>query len=75
MKIIVDKEKCTGCGECKKICPKGEIIWKINGTAEASNLRYCLLCMLCASECPEGAIKVLRDEEDEKGEKIKKKNQ
>ncbi|WP_318526293.1 4Fe-4S binding protein [Methanobrevibacter arboriphilus] len=24
LKILVDKDKCTGCGECKDICPKGQ---------------------------------------------------
>jgi NAD-dependent dihydropyrimidine dehydrogenase PreA subunit len=67
MRIVVDKDKCTGCGECRDVCPKGPKIWKINGKAEADNLRYCHVCTICASKCPEGAITVIRDEED--GEK------
>lgn len=75
MKIVVDKDKCTGCGACKEICPKGEIMWEIkDGKAEVSHLRNCLLCTLCASKCPEGAIHVIRDEEYGKKEKIREKN-
>ncbi len=74
MRIEVDKEKCTGCGECWKACPKGPKIWKINGKAEATNLQYCHLCTLCASKCPEGAIKVIRDGENGEEEKVSQKN-
>ncbi|MDR0912052.1 MAG: 4Fe-4S binding protein [Methanobrevibacter sp.] len=61
LRIFVDEDKCTGCGKCKDICPKGQIIWKINKIAHASNLKYCHICTLCASRCPEGAILVDRD--------------
>jgi len=66
MRITVDKDKCTGCGTCKEACPKGQKIWKINDKATPSNLEYCHLCTICASKCPEQAIQVIRDDEDEK---------
>lgn len=75
MRIEVDKDKCTGCGNCKAICPKGERIWTIkDGKAEASNLEYCHVCILCASKCPEGAIHVIRDGEDGEKEKVRAKD-
>lgn len=74
LKIDIDKDKCTGCGECKEICPKGHKIWKINKTAHASNLEYCHVCTICASRCPENAITVIRDAPDneEELERLKK---
>jgi NAD-dependent dihydropyrimidine dehydrogenase PreA subunit len=66
MKIKVDKDKCTGCGTCKEACPKGHKIWKINGTARATNLEYCHVCTICATKCPEQAIHVIRDDKNEK---------
>ena len=66
MKIIVDEDKCTGCGICKEACPKGAKIWDVNKKAMATNLEYCHLCTICAGKCPEGAILVLRDEPNEK---------
>ena len=74
MRIEVDKGKCTGCGECQQVCPKGPKIWKVDDKAEASNLRYCHVCTLCASKCPEGAIKVIRDGENGEEGKIKQEN-
>lgn len=65
MKILVDKKKCTGCGECVKECPKGGAIWSINrktNIAEASKLEFCHQCTICAAKCPEGAITIVRDD-------------
>ncbi|MBM4241056.1 MAG: ferredoxin family protein [Euryarchaeota archaeon] len=65
MKIIIDKKKCSGCGTCKIECPKGGKIWSINrrsGKAKPSNLEFCHLCTICASKCPEYAIKIIRDD-------------
>jgi len=77
MRILIDPEKCTGCGTCKLECPKGGRIWNINrktGKAEASNLGFCHLCTICASKCPEGAILVIRDDNYEKKQKVREKN-
>ncbi|MDR0900431.1 MAG: 4Fe-4S binding protein [Methanobrevibacter sp.] len=67
--MAVDKDKCTGCGECKEICPKGQKIWTINKIAHASNLEYCHVCTICASRCPEDAITVIRNAPDDEEEK------
>ncbi|MFQ5887715.1 MAG: 4Fe-4S binding protein [Candidatus Hydrothermarchaeales archaeon] len=61
--ITVDPEKCTGCGICRKICPKGPRIWIIeenNGKklARVLDARYCLNCKICITKCPTGAITV-----------------
>lgn len=37
---LVSKDKCTGCGACSYICPKGCIEMKENDMHE-----YCLLSM------------------------------
>ncbi|MGC9517982.1 MAG: 4Fe-4S dicluster domain-containing protein [Methanomicrobiales archaeon] len=68
MKIVIDNEKCTGCGICQQECPKGPKIWTIDKKqkAKVDNLEYCHLCIICASKCPEGAITVIRDDKYEK---------
>ncbi|MDD3985539.1 MAG: 4Fe-4S binding protein [Methanobacterium sp.] len=66
MNIQVDKDKCTGCGICKEACPKGAKIWDINKKAMATNLQYCHICTICAGKCPEQAIHVSREDNNEK---------
>ena len=56
MRIVVDKDKCTGCGICKEACPKGAKIWDVKDKAMATNLEFCHLCTICAGKCPEQAI-------------------
>lgn len=68
MRIEVDKEKCTGCRRCIEACPKGPRIWTIGKDKKvcASNLEFCHVCINCASVCPQGAIRVIRDAEEKK---------
>lgn len=76
MRIDVDQEKCTGCGKCLEVCPKGYKIWKKNaeGKAEVVDLTYCHVCTLCASECRADAIKIVRDADEQKEKEAKQKD-
>ncbi len=62
-KIIIDTERCKGCGLCVTACPKnGIIISKISNKnsyfpAEAKNTD-CTGCAVCAIICPDAAIEV-----------------
>ena len=51
---IVDKEKCIGCGTCKKFCPDVSIEI-IEGKAVV-DYDHCKGCLICKSICPVGAI-------------------
>ena len=68
-KIIIDTERCKGCGLCITVCPKHSIViaQKSNKNgyfpAEAKNTE-CTGCMQCAIVCPEGIIEVRRDRTD-----------
>jgi 2-oxoglutarate ferredoxin oxidoreductase subunit delta len=67
-KIIINTERCKGCGLCIAVCPKISIIIskKSNKSgyfpAEASNAD-CTGCALCAIICPEAVIEVFREED------------
>jgi electron transfer flavoprotein alpha subunit len=53
MPVIVNADKCNGCGECISSCPVEAIVMK---EGKAFINEYCEACMSCVSICPEGAI-------------------
>jgi 2-oxoglutarate ferredoxin oxidoreductase subunit delta len=66
-KIIIDNERCKGCGLCVTVCPHNVITIseKPNSKgyfpAEATGSN-CTGCASCAVVCPDCAIEVYRDE-------------
>ncbi len=58
MSVIVDKEKCQGCGECVDVCPFGiiELVDDIAVIGEG-----CTLCGACIEVCPTEAISIPED--------------
>jgi 2-oxoglutarate ferredoxin oxidoreductase subunit delta len=69
-KIIIDMERCKGCGLCVTVCPKGCILISkhVNKAgyfpAEPAGppMADCTGCAMCAIICPEAVIEVYRDE-------------
>lgn len=51
----VDKEKCTGCELCLRLCPAANITFTRDSTPVWSG--QCEQCMGCLQWCPEGAIR------------------
>ncbi len=54
--IIIDKEKCTGCGICVEECPP-EVLEIVDNKSQLINPGFCISCGHCAMVCPEMAIK------------------
>lgn len=50
----VNREKCTSCGGCVKLCPTRNISEDNNGRPVWG--RNCILCFACEAKCPKGAI-------------------
>ena len=75
-KIVIDTERCKGCGLCVSACPKNCIVICTKSNkhgyfpAQANNTD-CTGCAACGIICPEAIIEVYRDDsgDDESGEK------
>jgi len=53
--VVIDNDKCTACGVCKKLCRFDAISYKVGGGLEI-NPHSCEGCLLCVRECPVQAI-------------------
>ncbi|UCE99499.1 MAG: ferredoxin family protein [Planctomycetota bacterium] len=86
-RIIIDTERCKGCGLCVTVCPKNSIVISKHSNKTgyfpaqsapsvvvgAKNTE-CTACCLCAIICPDVAIEVHRDNTtivDKPGKKTK----
>jgi ferredoxin len=59
----IDPERCTGCGDCARICPQ-HVVQLYSGQGTRGSLRtdpdLCTGCGLCRDLCSVGAIEILR---------------
>lgn len=66
-KVVIDSERCKGCGYCVLSCPKavlamsGEFNRSGFFPAAATGMEKCTGCAMCAEVCPEIAIEVWRE--------------
>ena len=58
----IDPDLCTGCGICVNSCSVDVI--RMDEVSQKAVIRYpedCMVCELCALDCPEEAITVAPD--------------
>jgi Ni,Fe-hydrogenase III small subunit/formate hydrogenlyase subunit 6/NADH:ubiquinone oxidoreductase subunit I len=60
-KPVIDKEKCTKCGECIKRCPSNAIALNPETDSVGFNYDECIFCCLCEEVCPNAAISMTNE--------------
>jgi ferredoxin len=66
--VLIDEEKCNGCGDCIPSCAEGAISI-VNGKARLSADNLCDGLGACLGECPQDAIQIIERDADKFDEK------
>ena len=70
-KVVILAEFCKGCQLCLDVCPRHAL--KLSGTLTETGVEIvswdeeagCSACLMCAAICPDAAITIIPDDEDE----------
>ena len=58
-RIIIDEEKCVGCGLCKRVCPVGAITGGSYKQPHVIDNDKCVKCQACIGTCRLDAIHII----------------
>ncbi|MDF2567368.1 MAG: hypothetical protein K0R90_824 [Oscillospiraceae bacterium] len=58
MSILINQNKCIGCGKCTVVCPGNLVHLTKDNKAKISNIKDCWGCCSCLKECLVGALKL-----------------
>jgi 2-oxoglutarate ferredoxin oxidoreductase subunit delta len=69
--VIIDPERCKGCGLCIAFCPEDVLAYSAEYNRSGYNVVHmkeperCIGCAFCAQTCPDIAIEVYREKKQE----------
>lgn len=64
-KVIVNKDRCKGCGICVAFCPVQVFTQDEDGIAIPTYVEKCIGCKMCVMRCPDFAVTVIKEGEEE----------
>ena len=56
LKIKGDKEKCTACGACDRVCPMDIKVSSYVADGKRVLSTECIICLTCTNNCPENIL-------------------
>jgi Fe-S-cluster-containing hydrogenase component 2 len=62
-RVLLDRERCTGCGLCVQHCPLGVIVREPGKKGKAVKCDHCAGAPRCVAACPQGALEWIEREE------------
>ena len=62
----INQEWCKGCGICIAFCPKNVLALDEYEKVVTAQLEACIACRLCEYRCPDLAITVVAEDEQER---------
>ncbi len=62
---LIDQEWCKGCGICVHFCPKDVLELNRQAKVVAARPENCIACKLCELRCPDLAIQIITEQEEE----------
>lgn len=57
-KVVIDQEKCTGCGYCTRACAAYALEVVNKKCKMMDGTPFCISCGDCVAICPEGAVEL-----------------
>lgn len=61
----INREWCKGCGVCVHFCPKDVLELDLEDKSSAVRPDDCILCNFCERLCPDLAITIIPEEQEE----------
>ena len=63
----INVDWCKGCGICVAFCPKNVLELNEKDKLVVDAAEACIVCKMCELRCPDMAIEVITEENEDKG--------